>query len=108
MPSRAPRDGRVDLHATATARRPSERRRRGRAADRLRAHPARGTRSSRHVGDAGRGRRENNGSASCNLVVGVVRDFKNKSDYNNTGHPDSRVQRRRPRRGSSCPRSAPT
>jgi fibro-slime domain-containing protein len=31
---------------------------------------------------------DNTGSANCNLVVGVVRDFKNQSDDNNTGHPD--------------------
>lgn len=41
------------------------------------------------VGDgADAGVAENTGSASCNLVVGVIRDFKNKADYNNTGHPD--------------------
>jgi fibro-slime domain-containing protein len=30
----------------------------------------------------------NVGSSNCSLVVGVVRDFKNKSDDGNTGHPD--------------------
>jgi fibro-slime domain-containing protein len=41
------------------------------------------------VGDgADAGVAENTGSASCNLVVGVIRDFKNKSDDNGTGHPD--------------------
>jgi fibro-slime domain-containing protein len=30
----------------------------------------------------------NTGTSNCSLVVGVVRDFKNKSDDNNTGHPD--------------------
>jgi fibro-slime domain-containing protein len=30
----------------------------------------------------------NTGSANCSLVTGVVRDFKNASDDNNTGHPD--------------------
>jgi fibro-slime domain-containing protein len=31
---------------------------------------------------------ENTGSANCNLVTGVVRDFKNQGDDGNTGHPD--------------------
>lgn len=31
---------------------------------------------------------ENTTSASCNLVVGVVRDFKDAPDDNDTGHPD--------------------
>jgi fibro-slime domain-containing protein len=31
---------------------------------------------------------QNTGSANCSLVTGVVRDFKNASDDNNTGHPD--------------------
>jgi fibro-slime domain-containing protein len=31
---------------------------------------------------------ENTGSANCSLVVGVVRDFKNQSDDNDTGDPD--------------------
>jgi fibro-slime domain-containing protein len=31
---------------------------------------------------------ENTTSANCNLVVGVVRDFKNQADDNGTGHPD--------------------
>ncbi len=30
----------------------------------------------------------NSGSSNCSLVVGVVRDFKNQSDDNDTGHPD--------------------
>jgi fibro-slime domain-containing protein len=38
------------------------------------------------VGDAGA--LENNGTANCSLVTGVVRDFKNVADDNNTGHPD--------------------
>jgi fibro-slime domain-containing protein len=31
---------------------------------------------------------DNSGSANCSLVTGVVRDFKNEPDDNNTGHPD--------------------
>jgi fibro-slime domain-containing protein len=31
---------------------------------------------------------ENGGTANCSLVTGVVRDFKNQPDDNNTGHPD--------------------
>src|SRR5271165_2745076 len=30
----------------------------------------------------------NSGSANCSLITGVVRDFKNQADDNNTGHPD--------------------
>jgi fibro-slime domain-containing protein len=30
----------------------------------------------------------NSGSESCSLITGVVRDFKNQADDNNTGHPD--------------------
>ncbi|MGH7434998.1 MAG: fibro-slime domain-containing protein [Polyangiaceae bacterium] len=30
----------------------------------------------------------NSGSANCSLITGVVRDFKDQSDDNNTGHPD--------------------
>jgi fibro-slime domain-containing protein len=30
----------------------------------------------------------NTGSANCNLVLGVVRDFKDQPDDGNTGHPD--------------------
>ena len=30
----------------------------------------------------------NSGSANCSLITGVVRDFKNQPDDNNTGHPD--------------------
>ncbi|HEX3771904.1 MAG TPA: fibro-slime domain-containing protein [Polyangiaceae bacterium] len=31
---------------------------------------------------------ENSGTANCSLVTGVVRDFKDKGDDNNTGDPD--------------------
>ena len=31
---------------------------------------------------------QNTGSANCSLVTGVVRDFKNRPDDGNTGHPD--------------------
>jgi fibro-slime domain-containing protein len=31
---------------------------------------------------------QNTGTANCSLVTGVVRDFKNGPDDNNTGHPD--------------------
>jgi fibro-slime domain-containing protein len=37
-------------------------------------------------GDAGT--IENSGTANCSLVTGVVRDFKDKPDDNNTGDPD--------------------
>lgn len=30
----------------------------------------------------------NSGSANCSLITGVVRDFKDQTDDNNTGHPD--------------------
>jgi fibro-slime domain-containing protein len=39
-------------------------------------------------GGADAGVVENSGTANCSLVTGVVRDFKNQPDDNNTGHPD--------------------